>query len=133
MGSATGGSQGYAQLCCFVGDHQTVAPTEAAQTSMVALLAWLAGRYGIDPSPGATTTFTSRGSQRWPAGTSVTTGTIAGHREMSSTVCPGDAAFVLVRESFPARVRDALGAAPTTGLAPPSTAGPTTTDTPSAT
>ena len=126
MGSATGGSQGFAQLCCFVGDHQTVAPTGAAQASMVALLAWLAGRYGIDPSPGATTTFTSRGSQRWPAGTSVTTATIAGHREMSSTVCPGDAAFVLVRESFPALARDALGVGPTTAVTP-STTGPTTT------
>ncbi len=108
-GSATGGSQGYAQLCCFVGDHQTEAPTAAAQTSMVALLAWLAGRYGIDPSPGATTTFTSRGSQKWPAGTTVTTTTIAGHREMSNTVCPGDAAFVLVRDRFPTQVQAAMG------------------------
>jgi len=42
MVDATGGSQGFAQLCCFIGDHQVEAPTPAAQLSMTALLAALA-------------------------------------------------------------------------------------------
>ena len=95
-GDATGGSQGFSQLACFIGDHQTVPPTAAAQASMVQLLAHLAKTYGISTAPGATTTFVSRGSNRWPAGKTVIARTISGHREMSETACPGDAAFALI-------------------------------------
>ena len=104
MPDATGGSQGFAQLCCFIGHHQAEAPTPEAQTSMTALLAALADVYAIETAPGATTTFVSRGSNRWPVGTTVTTTTIAGHRDMSLTACPGDAAYRLVRDVFPAAV-----------------------------
>ncbi len=104
MADATGGSQGFAQLCCFIGDHQVEAPTPEAQSSMTALLAALADTYAIETAPGTTTTFVSRGSNRWPMGTTVTTTTIAGHRDMSLTTCPGDAAYELVREVFPAAV-----------------------------
>ncbi len=96
MADATGGSQGFAQLCCFIGNHQVEAPTPEARTSMTALLAALADTYAIETAPGATTTFVSRGSNRWPAGTTVTTTTIAGHRDMSLTTCPGDTAYELV-------------------------------------
>ena len=104
MPDATGSSQGFAQLCCFIGNHQAEAPTPEARTSMTALLAALADIYAIETAPGATTTFVSRGSNRWPVGTTVTTTTIAGHRDMSLTVCPGDAAYTLVRDVFPAAV-----------------------------
>ena len=128
-GDATGGSQGFAVLCCFIGDHRTEPPSPEAQASMVALLAWLAERYRIDPRPGAMATFTSRGSNRWPAGTPVTTTTIAGHRDMSKTVCPGDAAYHLVRHDFPARVAAALSlpASPAAAPPPPTTTTPPTT------
>ena len=107
-GDATGGSQGYALLCCFIGDHRDVAPTGAAQSAMVVLLAWMAGTYGIDPSPGSTTEFVSRGSNLHSEGTVVVTPTITGHRTMSRTSCPGDQAFALVRDSFPQQVSDVL-------------------------
>ena len=96
-GDATGGSQGFALLACFLGDHSSPAPTAAAQAAMGRLLGSLAGRYGIDLSAGATATFTSRGSNRYPAGTVVTTPTISGHRDMSLTTCPGDACYPLIR------------------------------------
>lgn len=127
MGDATGGSQGFAILCCFIGDHRTAPPSPEAQASMVALLAWLADRYGIDPRPGATTSFVSRGSNRWPAGSAVTTTTIAGHRDMSRTVCPGDAAYHLVRTDFPTRVTAALGISAAPSPTSPSTASVSTT------
>ncbi len=95
-GDATGGSQGFALLACFIGDHSVQAPTAAAQDAMGRLLRSLAGRYGIDLRPGVTTTFTSRGSSRYPAGTVVTTPTISGHRDMSYTTCPGDACYPLL-------------------------------------
>lgn len=96
-GDATGGSQGFAQLCCFIGDHTKTPPTAAAQTAMADLLAWLAGRYAIDLRAGATTTFVSRGSNLHPAGKTVTTPTLAAHRDMSKTSCPGDACYRLVK------------------------------------
>lgn len=102
--SATGGSQGHALLCCFLGDHSTEQPTEAAWSSMTQLLASLADRYAIDTSPGASVTFTSRGSNLWPTGAQVTTTTIAGHRDMSQTACPGDAAFAVVKGELPGMV-----------------------------
>lgn len=107
-GSATGGSQGFAQLCTFIGDHTQEAPTPAAQKAMVGLLALLAGRYDIDPRPGAQASFVSRGSNRWPQGHSVTTPTIAGHRDMSLTTCPGDSAYAMVTVAFPVLVTQRL-------------------------
>ena len=98
VADATGGSQGFAQLICLLGDFTAVLPTDAAQESLVKVLAWLGGRYAIDINPGATTSFISRGSQRWKAGTPVTTDTIAGHRDMSFTACPGDAFYPMLPE-----------------------------------
>ena len=133
-GDATGGSQGFALLTCFIGNHQDVAPTEPAQSAMVALLAWLANTYKIDPRPGSTVEFVSRGSNLHPEGKLVVTPTITGHRTMSRTTCPGDQAFALVEDSFPAAVTAAL---PVTGPASSSpkvstTAAATTTSTTSA-
>jgi hypothetical protein len=119
-GDATGGSQGFALLCCLIGEFTAEPPTFEAQAALAALLAWLADTYGIDTSPGATATFTSRGSSRWAAGTEVTTTTIAGHRDMSSTACPGDAYYPIVRDQLPAAV---------TGLREPSTTTTTATAT----
>ena len=98
VADATGGSQGFAQLICLLGDFTSQPPTDAAQVSLVKVLAWLSDRYAIDIAPGATTSFISRGSQRWTAGTTVTTPTIAGHRDMSFTACPGDALYPLIPE-----------------------------------
>ena len=104
MASATGGSQGFAQLVCLLGDFTDVLPTPAAMSSLTTLLAWLGGQYGLDTNPGATTSFVSRGSQRWAPGVAVTTTTIAGHRDMSYTGCPGDQLYPVVRNQLPAQV-----------------------------
>lgn len=97
-GDATGGNQGYDQLCCFIGDHQAGDPSPEAFSAMARLLAALARRSGVALGEGATATFTSRGSNRHPAGTTVTTATVAGHREMSRTQCPGDRVFARLPE-----------------------------------
>ena len=96
VADATGGSQGFAQLVCLLGDYTTRTPSPAMQDSLVKVLAWMADRYHVDTSPGATTSFVSRGSNRWRAGTTVLTPTIAGHRDMSRTGCPGDSAYALL-------------------------------------
>ncbi len=111
---ATGGSQGFDQLGCFLGNHSRTPPTPQAQASMISLLAWLSRKYGVDTRPGATTTFVSRGSNRWAAGRTVTTRTVEGHRSMSMTSCPGDAAYPLVLDAFPRGVRRLNGPLTTT-------------------
>ena len=121
-GDATGGSQGYAQLCCFVGDHSTTPPTTAAMTAMTQLIAWLAHRHDIDLAAGESIEFTSRGSNKWPAGTTVQTGPVVGHRDMSHTTCPGDALYSLVRTTLLSGAQALMGVRPTT-------AGPTQTPT----
>ena len=114
MGDATGGSQGFAQLCCLMGNHHQAPPTEAAVAATASLLAWLGARYGIDTRPGAEAVFISRGSNLHPPGTVVRTPTIAGHRDMSATICPGDHLYRIVTGDLPARVnrlRDGAAAA----------------------
>lgn len=101
-GDATGGSQGFALLCALIGDHHDKPVSEEAATALIRLVAWLGERHGIDTTPGSEVAFVSRGSNRWPAGTKVVTTTIAGHRAMSLTSCPGDAAYTLITERLPA-------------------------------
>lgn len=108
-GSATGGNQGFSQLCCFIGNLDAQDPSTPATGAMVELLAWLATERSIDVSSGATTTFTSLGSNKWPAGTAITTPTIAGHRDMSQTSCPGDRGYAFVTGTLPGLIQTKLG------------------------
>jgi N-acetylmuramoyl-L-alanine amidase len=130
IGDATGGNQGFSQLVCLIGSFVADQPTPEAVEALTGVLAWLARREGIDVTPGAMSSFTSRGSNRWPAGATVETTTIAGHRDMSQTACPGDAAYALVRGDLPALVAQRAGTTtPTTApptIEPPTTAPPTT-------
>ena len=52
--SATGGSQGFAQLVCLLGDFTNRNPTDAQLRSLNETLAWLADRFGLDTSGGST-------------------------------------------------------------------------------
>ncbi|MCE1172994.1 MAG: N-acetylmuramoyl-L-alanine amidase [Propionibacteriales bacterium] len=96
-GSATGGSQGFDQKICFMGTFNKIVPTPAAMRAGVTLIAWLAARERINLDAGTSVSFVSRGSNRWPRGTVVTTDPVAGHRDMSQTSCPGDKLYPLVR------------------------------------
>jgi len=96
VAAATGGNQGWAQLVCLIGNHVDRPPTAAAQASLITTLKWLTWRYGLDTDPAATTDYVSRGSDKHPTGTSVTTPVISGHRDATYTACPGDAAYSLL-------------------------------------
>ncbi len=96
VADATGGNQGYAQLVCMIGNFQTQAPTAAAQESLMRMLIHLADRYDVDTDPAATTTFVSRGSDKFRAGATVTTSTVSGHRDVTYTACPGDSGYGLL-------------------------------------
>ena len=95
-GSASDGNQGHSQLVCLIGDHRVEPPTAAALNALARLVAVLGDRYGLSPEPEVTTTFVSEGSSRWAVGELVTTRSIEGHRAMSVTSCPGNAAFALL-------------------------------------
>lgn len=96
VADATGGNQGYAQLICLIGNFESQQPTPAAQESLMRMLIHLADRYGIDTDPAATATFVSKGSDKFRAGTTVTTSTISGHRDVTYTACPGAGAYALL-------------------------------------
>lgn len=130
--SATGGNQGFSQTVSLIGDFTSTLPTAEALRSLTGLLAWLSDRHGIATGPGARTTFTSRGSNRWPAGAVVETATIAGHRSMSLTTCPGDAFAPYVETTLQGEVEaHRLTTRATTTTSPsPTTASPATTPPP---
>lgn len=132
-GDATGGNQGFSQLVCLIGDFTSVPPSKEAQANLVKVLAWLADRHGLDTSPGAQAEFVSLGSNRHPAGTTVVTPTINGHRSMSLTSCPGDAFFPIVESALPERVTQQRTATPPSTTARPSTTAPPTSTAPSST
>ena len=46
--------------------------------------------------PGSNDHFVSRGSDKFRAGTTVTTATISGHRDVTYTACPGDIGYGLL-------------------------------------
>lgn len=96
VADATGGNQGYAQLVCLIGDFTSRVPTAAAQESLARTLLYLADRYGVDTDPRATTSFVSRGSNKFRSGTWVTTPTISGHRDVTYTACPGNVGYTLL-------------------------------------
>jgi hypothetical protein len=122
--SATGGNQGFSQLACLIGDFTKEAPSAAALKSLSALLASMAARDGVSLAEGAEVTFKSRGSNKYKEGVSVETSTIAGHRDMSLTACPGDACYPLVRTKIAAAARQAS----LTTAAPGATGVPGSTD-----
>lgn len=131
-GDATGGNQGFSQLVCVIGDFNTGKPTGAALGSLRAMLAWLGDHHAVATSAGSEVTFVSRGSNRWPAGTAVTTPTIAGHRDMSKTSCPGDNLYSYVAGGLMAdidAIRGGGSSAPTTTPSSSTTVAPTTTTT----
>jgi len=96
IADASGGSQGFAQLICLVGDFSRVPPPAAMQESLVRLIAFLAHRDSIDLTAGSTASFTSRGSDRFPSGRPVTVRTLSGHRDCTFTTCPGDVGYSLI-------------------------------------
>lgn len=126
LADATGGNQGFSQLVCLLGDFTNELPTSSAVASLQRTLAWLADRHGVDTTPGATITFVSRGSNRWGSGDQVQTATISGHRDMSSTACPGDAFYPYVHERLQADIYLLRTSVSTTAPTAPT---PTTTPT----
>lgn len=81
------GSTGIAVIGTFIQENLPGAGVDALQR----LLAWKLDVHHVDPR--GSVRVTSGGSSRYPAGTSVNLRTIAGHRDVGQTECPGDRLF----------------------------------------
>ncbi|MBA2319377.1 MAG: cell wall-binding repeat-containing protein [Euzebyales bacterium] len=74
-----------------LGEFTGWAPPAVAQEAVARVLAWKYDMHHIDAA--ATVVKTSAGSTKYPAGQDVTLSAGIGHRDVSSTTCPGDAFY----------------------------------------
>lgn len=85
-----GHSQGFntgAVGVVVLGDFRTAAVPSASVEAVAQVIAWKFAIHRVDPA--STVPFTSAGSAKYPAGTTVTLPRIVGHRDVQATDCPG--------------------------------------------
>ncbi|HEY1011482.1 MAG TPA: PA14 domain-containing protein, partial [Herpetosiphonaceae bacterium] len=97
----------------MIGTYDSVAPTGAAQTSLVNLLAWKASQRGIDPL--GSSYYYGCDISRYCGNPGAVTGNITGHRGVANnptgyTECPGDRLWDLL-PSIRSRVKALVGGA----------------------
>ncbi len=71
-----------------LGNFDQVGPTPAQLDGYAEVISWRFANYGIDPN--GAVAYTSNGSNKYPAGVTVTLPTIIGHRNVGQTECPGN-------------------------------------------
>ena len=89
----------------MMGTFQTQLPTVAARTSLEKLLAWIADRHGLNPTASHTYVNPVLGTSKWLP-------TIAGHRDVNQTDCPGAALYAYlptIRTDVAARIAATTG------------------------
>ena len=106
MADATGGSQGFAQLVCLLGDFDKTEPTAEMIEGLSRLLGWLGDKYNIELDQKQTVSFISRGSNKWKKGVRVKARPISGHRDMSQTACPGKNVYPLLARTVPKKAAE---------------------------
>lgn len=94
----------------LIGDFDVAPPSREALAATTDLLAWLAGRYELDPTATVGAESTGGSATRFPEGTHVELPTVAGHRDTGSgTSCPGEHLYRLLPD-LRAAVADRLAA-----------------------
>jgi hypothetical protein len=87
IGSHAGGFNTGTVGVSMIGTYENVAPSAEMLESVAQITAWRLSLAGVDPR--GSITMTSGGSTRFKRGTPVTLPTVFGHRQVSSTACPG--------------------------------------------
>jgi hypothetical protein len=87
VGAHAGGFNSGTVGISMIGTYDTVAPTPAMLETVARIVAWKTSSAGVDPH--GSVRLTSAGSTRFAAGTVVTLPTVLGHRQVSTTSCPG--------------------------------------------
>lgn len=73
----------------MIGNFQSTHPPRVARTAILKLAAWKLGKHGRTRATGRVQ-ITSKGSDRFPSGTTVKLPVIDGHRDTNQTACPGE-------------------------------------------
>lgn len=98
IGAHAGGFNTYTFGVSMLGNYDVVPAPEVMVSSVVAVVAWKLGMYGVDPLGTTRLTSGGGGTARYPAGQTVTLPTIFGHRDVGSTVCPGQYGYARLPE-----------------------------------
>ena len=91
QGAHAGGFNAETFGVSVIGTFTTVTMPSAVTSAVSRTIAWQADRSSFDP--GSSVVLTSAGSSRYDAGVRVTKPRVMGHRDLSLTSCPGDAAY----------------------------------------
>lgn len=100
IGAHAGGFNTGSTGVALLGDHTGTGVSGSSRSALVDFLAWKLGYHGVDPR--SSVTVTSGGSTKYSAGTVVTLPAVSGHRDVSSTSCPGQHAYDLIPSLRPA-------------------------------
>jgi hypothetical protein len=109
IGAHAGGFNTDTAGVSMIGTYESEAPSGAMLETVAQVAAWKLSTYHRDPL--GTVTLTSRGSSTYEEGREVTLPRIFGHRDVSSTACPG-AQGVAALPGLRERVAELVAAAP---------------------
>src|SRR3954467_7234998 len=77
----------------MLGNYDIAAPSEAMIEMVSSVVAWKLALYGVDPKGTTTLVSGGGGTSKYAAGVAVTLPTVFAHRDVGSTVCPGQYAY----------------------------------------
>lgn len=89
VGAHAGGFNTHTFGVSMIGNYDVASPPTEMITTVVNVVAWKLGMYGVNPRGTTTLVSGGGGTSKYPAGTAVTLPTIFAHRDVGSTTCPG--------------------------------------------
>ncbi|MHB8670669.1 MAG: N-acetylmuramoyl-L-alanine amidase [Acidimicrobiales bacterium] len=96
IGAHAGGYNTGSTGVALIGEFQDTPVPRAAYDALRALLSWKFGYHGVDAGGQLAVTAGGFAESRYPTGSRVVLPTIAGHKDVDSTDCPGDFAYALL-------------------------------------
>lgn len=96
VGAHAGGYNTGSTGVALIGEFQDTPVPEAAYRSLRALLSWKLGYHGVDAGGQLAVVAGQFGESRYTAGSRVVLATIAGHKDVDNTDCPGDFAYAML-------------------------------------
>ncbi len=98
IGAHAGGFNTFTFGVSMIGNYEVTPAPEVMIASVVAVMAWKLGMYGVDPRGRSQLTSGGGGTSRYLAGQTVTLPNIFGHRDVGSTTCPGQYGYARLDE-----------------------------------
>jgi hypothetical protein len=98
IGAHAGGFNTYTFGVSMLGNYDTVPVPQAVVDSIIEIVAWKFGLYGINPNGTTSLVSGGGGTAKYTAGTRVYLPTIFGHRDVGTTACPGEYGYARLGE-----------------------------------